>query len=152
MNFIPLAHYFSGGSGAGCRTLLCFARHSKALIDNAPKRGERLGFGVKKILKKSRGVQRQWIGVRFPVLASFYDPIVRFRGVSNLKEARGVEIRAALIVQNTIVIGLDSNDEIGQTWGEVWISSIFSTEFNNHRERISFRFSSTRPMPGCSYQ
>jgi hypothetical protein len=152
MKFVPLARYFGGGSGAGCGTLPCSVRHSKALIDNAPKRGHGLGFGIKKILKKSRGIQWLRIGVRFPLLASFRDPIVRFGGVDDFKEARGIEIRASLIVQNPVIIGLDSNHDVRQTRGEVGISCVFTTELNNHRELICFRFTSTRPMPGCSYQ
>jgi hypothetical protein len=144
--------YFSGGSGAQCGTLPCSVRHSKALIDNAPKRGDCLGLGVKKVLKKSGGIQRLRIGVVFSLLAPFRDPVVRFGRVHNPKEARGIEIRAALIVQNTVIISFDSNHDIRQTWGEVGISCIFTTELNNHRGYICLRFSSTRPMPGCSYQ
>jgi hypothetical protein len=132
MNFVWLARYFSGSSGAGCGTLPCFVRRSKALIDNPPKRRDCLGFGVKKILKKSRGVQWLRIGVRFPLLALFRDPVVRFGRIDDFKEARGIEIRAALIVQNTVIIGLDSNHDIRQTRGEVRISRVFTTELNNH--------------------
>ena len=136
MKFVSFVCDSSAGSGAGDGTMPRPVRRSKALIDDPPKRGDCLGFGVKKILKKSGGVKRLRIGVRFPVLASFHDPIVRFRGVNNLKEARGIEIRAALIVQNTVIIGLDSNHDIRQPGGEIRISSFFSTEFNNHRECI----------------
>ena len=152
MKFVPLVCDSSGGSGTGCGTLPCSVRRNKALVDDPPKRGHGLRFGVKKILKKSSGVKRLRIGVRLPLLASFRDPIVRFRGVNNLKEARGIEIRATLIVQNTVIIGLDSNHDIRQTGGEVRILRVFTTELNNHRERICLRFTSTRPMPGCSYQ
>jgi len=152
VKFVPLICDSSGGSGAGCGTLPCFIRANKTLVDNPPKRGHGLGFGVKKILKKSSGVQRLRISIRLPLLASFRDPIVRFGGVNNLKEARGIKIRAALIVQNPEIIGLDSNHDIRETGGEVRISRVFTTELNNHRECICLRFSSTRPMPGCSYQ
>ena len=152
MKFVSLVCDSSVGSGAGDGTLPCSVRRNKSLVDDPPKRGHSLRFGVKKILKKSSGVKRLRIGVRLPLLASFCDPIARFRRVDNLKEARGIEIRAALIVQNPVIIGLDSNHDIRQTGGEIRISRIFSTEFNNHRECISLRFSSTRAMPGCSYQ
>jgi hypothetical protein len=142
----------NGGSGAGDGTLSCSVRRNEALVDDPPERGHGLRFGVKKILKKSSGVKRLRVGVRLPLLASFRDPIVRFRRVNNLKEARGIEIGATLIVQNTVIIGLDSNNDIRQTRGEVRISRVFTTELNNHREGIRLRFSSTRPMPGCSYQ
>jgi hypothetical protein len=134
MKLVYLVCDSSGGSGAGRGTLPCFVGRNKALVYDSPKRGHGLGFGVKKILKKSSGIKRVRIGVPLPLLASFCDPITRFATIDNLEEARGIEIRAALIVQNTVIIGLDSNHDIGQTWGEVWISYIFSTEFNNHRE------------------
>jgi hypothetical protein len=92
MKFASLVCDSSGGSGAGDGTLPCFARRSMALVYDSPKRRHGLGFGVKKILKKSRGVQRLRIGVRFPLFASFRDPVMRFRGVNNLKQARGIEI------------------------------------------------------------
>ena len=140
------------GSGAKCGALPCFVRGNEALVYDSPKRGNCLGFGVKKVLEKTRGVQWLRIGVRFPLLALFRDPVVRFGRVHNPKEARGIEIRTASIVQNTVIIGFDSNHDIRHTWSEVGISRVFTTELNNHREYICFRFSSTRPMPGCSYQ
>lgn len=152
MKFVSFVSDSSGGSGAGCSTLPCSFRRNKALVDDPPKRGHGLRFGVKKILKKSSGVKRLRIGVRLPLLALFRNPIVRFRRVNNPKEARGIEIRAALIVQNTVIIGLDSNHDIRQTRGEVRISRVFTTELDNHLECICLRFSSTLPMPGCSYQ
>ena len=141
MKFVPLVYDSSGELGAGCGTLRCSVRGNKTLVDNPPKRGHGLGFSVKKVLEKSSGVQRLWIGVRFPLLTSFRDPIARFGGVENLKEARGIEIRAALIVQNTVIIGFDSNHDIRQAGGEVRISRVFTTELNNHREGICLRFS-----------
>ena len=85
MNFVPSARYFGGGSGAGGGTLPCFVRCNKALVDDPPKRGDCLGFSVKKILKKSSGIKRLRIGVRLPLLASFCDPITRFATIDNLK-------------------------------------------------------------------
>ena len=134
MKFVSLVGDSSGGSRAGDGTLPCFVRRNKALVDDAAKRGHGLRFGVKKILKKCRGVQWLRIGVRFPLLALFRDPVVRFGRIDDFKEARGIEIRAALIVQNTVIIGLDSNHDVRQTWGEVGISRNFTTELNNHRE------------------
>lgn len=151
MKFVPLDCESSGGSGAGCGTLPGSVRRNKTLVNNPPERGDCFGFGVKKVFKKSSGVQRLRIGVRFPLLASFRDPIVRFRGVNHLEEARGIEIRAASIVQNAVIISFDSNHDIRQAGREVRISRVFTTELNNHREYICLRFSSTRPMPGCSY-
>ena len=66
MKFVPLVYDSSGELGAGCGTLRCSVRGNKTLVDNPPKRGHVLGFGVKKVLEKSSGVQRLWIGVRFP--------------------------------------------------------------------------------------
>ena len=152
VKFVPLVCDSSGGLGAGCGTLPCSVRRNKTLVDNPPKRGHSLGFSVKKVLEKSSGVQRLRIGIRLPLLTSFRDPIVRLGGVNNLEEARGIEIRAALIVQNSAIIRFDSNHDIRQTGREVRISRVFTTELNNHRECICLRFSSTRPMPGCSYQ
>ena len=134
MNFVSLVCDSGKGSGTGEGTLPCSVRCNEALVYDPPKRSDSLGFGVKKILKKSSSVNRLRIGVRFPVLASFHDPIVRFRGVNNLKEARGIEIRAALIIQNPVIVGLDSNHDVRQTRGEVGVSRVFATELNNHRE------------------
>jgi len=89
MKFVPLVCDSSGGSGAGCGTLPCSVRRNKALVDDPPKRGDCLGFSVKKVLEKSSGVKRLRIGVRFPLLTSFRDPIVRFGGVDNLKQREG---------------------------------------------------------------
>jgi hypothetical protein len=132
MKSVPLVCDFNRGSGAGCCTLRCSVRRNKTLVNDPPKRGDCLGFGIKKVLEKSSGVKRRRIGVRFPLLTSFRDPIVRFGGVDNLKEARGIEIRAALIVQNTVITSFDSDYDIRQTAGEVRISRVFATELNNH--------------------
>jgi hypothetical protein len=132
MTFIPLVCDLSGGSGAGDGTLPCSVGRNKALVNDPPKRGHGLRFGVKKILKKSSGIERLRVGVRLPLLTSLPDPIARFARIDNLKEARGIEIRSALIIQNTVIIGLDSNHDIRQTRGEVRISRVFTTELNNH--------------------
>src|SRR3990172_4072242 len=143
--FVTLTCDSGGGSGAGCGTLSGSVRGNQTLVDDPPKRGHGLGFSVKKILKKSNGVQRLRISIRLPLLASFRDPIVRFGSVNNLKQARGIEIGAASIVQNAVIIGFDSNHDIRQTGAEVRISRVFTTELNNHRDCICLRFSSTRP-------
>jgi hypothetical protein len=135
MKLISLFCDSSGGSGAGDGTLPCSVGRNKALVDDPPKRGHGLRFGVKKILKKSSDVQWLRIGVRLPLLASFRNPITRFATIDNLKEARGIEIRSALIVQNTVIVGLDSNHDIRQTRGEVRIWRVFTTELNNHSGR-----------------
>lgn len=116
---------------ARCRVRLAAARQ---LIYGSPKRRHSLGFGVEKILKKSNGVQLARIGVRFAILALFRDPVLEFGRVGNLKEARRIEIGAALIVQNAVIAGLDSNRDIGQTGGKVRIPCILTTELNNHLE------------------
>jgi len=136
MKFVPLVCDSSRALGAGRGTLPGSVRGNQSLVDDPPKGGHGLGFSVKKILKKSSGVQRLRIGVRFPLLASFRDPMVRFRGINSLKEARGIEIRAASIVQNAVIISFDSNHDIRQTGGEVRISRVFTTELNNHRDYI----------------
>jgi hypothetical protein len=121
MTFIPLACDLSGGSGAGDGTLPCSVGATRRWLTIRQNVATAFGLASKKILKESNGVKRLRIGVRFPLLASFCDPIVWFRRVNNLKQTRGIEIRAALIVQNTVIIGLDSNRDIRQTGGEVRI-------------------------------
>ena len=85
MNFVSLTYDSRGWLGAGRGALPCFVRGNKALVYDSPKRGHGLGFGVKEILKKSNGVQRLRIGVRFTLLASFRHPVVRFGRVHDFK-------------------------------------------------------------------
>jgi hypothetical protein len=138
MKFVPLVYDSSGELGARRGTLPCSVRGNQTLVDDPPKRGHCFRFGFKKVLKKSSGVQRLRIGIRLPALTSFRDPIVRFRGINNLKDARWIEIGAALIVQNTVIIGLDSNHDIRHAWCEVRIWHVFTTELDYQRDCTAF--------------
>ena len=104
----------------------CSGRGGKTLIDDPPKRDHRLRFSIEEILKKSTGVQRRRIGVPLALLASFCHPVVWFVRVDNLKEARRIEIRAALIVQNAEIVSLNPNHDIRQTGSQIRISRVLS--------------------------
>ena len=126
MKLVPLPRDSGGGLGAGGATLRYLVRRNQPLVDNAPERNHGLWFRVKKVLKKSSSIQRLRVGIRFPLLASFSDPIARSGGIYNFKEARGIQKGAALVVQDTVIVGLNPNHDIRQAWGEVGIPRILA--------------------------
>ena len=54
------------------------SRDGKALVDNPPKGGYHLWFGVKEILEEATVVEGRWIGIALPILTKFGAPIVWF--------------------------------------------------------------------------
>lgn len=50
----------------------------EALIHHAPERSDGLGLVIEEILEEAGFAEGGWIGVSFPVVATFFNPVVRF--------------------------------------------------------------------------
>ena len=50
----------------------------EALIHHAPERSDGLGLVIEEILEEAGFAEGGWIGVSFPVAATFFNPVVRF--------------------------------------------------------------------------
>ena len=122
------------------------------MVDNLPERDNRSFFSVKKILKKTYCIQRQWISITLAIFANLCDPIVRFCGIDHLKQRSIIEKGPARVIQNSKVIGFYPNYNIMLIGREIGICSILFSKLDNHSGLTRFCFNSMRPMSGCSYQ
>src|SRR5262249_32426972 len=102
------------------------------LIHNPPKGCHRLLFSVEEVLKETATVQWRWIGIALTVLSKFCEPIVRLTCIDDLEEASRVEVGAALVVENSQIIGLNANGRVGLTGGQVRVTGVFPAQFDNH--------------------
>jgi len=108
--------------------------------------------GIKEIFEKATAIERRGISVAFAIFTKFGDPIGRFPPIDNLKKPSQIEIRPPFIIKNPESICLDADHDILLMRREIRIACIFPSERDNHLSANCFRFTSTRPMPGCSYQ
>jgi hypothetical protein len=124
----------------------------QTLVHDTPERFDCLGPVIKEVFEESRIVKRGWIGVPLAIVAVAAHPVARFARVEHLEWAGRIQIRSAFVIQDSKVIAFDPYDDVRLPGCEISIPWISTSQYDGHGRLTRFRFSSTFPIPVCSYQ